>query len=68
MTRLRGRLELEEVPYTDADLDLLSKLRRVRNSVSHGESPEVADSTTIDQGVAIVARMLVWRVVGAIPD
>jgi hypothetical protein len=61
--RLERRLKRDAVQVTQEELELLDRLRDVRNDVVHGravESPPQRDD--INYGISIVARMLVHRI------
>ncbi|MFI0734632.1 hypothetical protein ACH4S9_37450 [Streptomyces sp. NPDC021225] len=60
--RFRRRIALDGAPVSQSDVDLLSKLRKVRNDVVHGRSPREPERHEVDQGVAIVSRILVHTV------
>ncbi|GAA3663432.1 hypothetical protein GCM10022420_047850 [Streptomyces iranensis] len=60
--RFRRRVALDGAPVSQSDVDLLSKLRKVRNDVVHGRSPREPERHEVDQGVAIVSRILVHTV------
>jgi hypothetical protein len=64
LVRLDHRLKEDGVPLGDDDRRLLfGKLRRARNDTAHGRA--VRDKPTRDEilrGIAIVARMLVYRI------
>jgi hypothetical protein len=63
--RLRWRLRRDGVRITNEELALLQKLRRARNKVVHGErisSPPTRED--VNQGIGLVARMLVQRIAG----
>jgi hypothetical protein len=60
--RFRRRVALDGAPVSQADVDLLAKLRKVRNDVVHGRSPSEPERYEVDQGVAILSRILVFTV------
>ncbi|MFE9031544.1 hypothetical protein ACFYOA_35705 [Streptomyces iakyrus] len=60
--RFRRRVALDGAPISQSDIDLLAKLRKVRNDVVHGRSPREPEKHEVDQGVAIVSRILVYTV------
>ncbi len=62
MVRLRVALEEDQVPYEDAELSLLQRLRHMRNDLVHGRSREAPSATDLRYAKAIVNRMLVYRV------
>jgi hypothetical protein len=61
-TRLRRRLAVDAVSITQDELDLLRRLRDVRNDVAHGRPVDPPTIDDITHGVGIVARMLVHSV------
>ena len=62
-TRMTQRLKRDGVPVSDSELVLLKRLRDIRNDVVHGRTPrKVPTREEINQGIGIVARMLVYRV------
>jgi hypothetical protein len=65
LARLRARLAEDSVPITDSEIDLLVQLRKVRNDVVHGRVATPPDDSVVKYGVAIVARMLVASMDGA---
>jgi hypothetical protein len=60
--RLRDALDDENVPVSDGEIDLLWKLRKLRNDVVHGRRSELPATEDVEYAVSIVARMLVYRV------
>jgi len=62
MVRLRVALDEDQVPYEDAELSLLQRLRGVRNDLVHGRSRETPSAADLRYAKAIVNRMLVYRV------
>jgi len=62
MTRLRAALVLDGVPFTDAELAHLWKLRRVRNRAVHGKATDNATTYDVRRAMSFVARILVQRV------
>ncbi|MEU6946117.1 hypothetical protein ABZ957_12930 [Streptomyces sp. NPDC046316] len=60
--KFRRKIALEGAPVSQNDIDLLSALRKVRNDVVHGRSPNRPKTHEVNQGVAIVARILVYSV------
>ncbi|WP_327390377.1 hypothetical protein OG728_20875 [Streptomyces microflavus] len=60
--KFRRRVSLDGAPVSQSDIDLLAKLRKVRNDVVHGRSPDEPEVHEVNQGVAIVSRILVFTV------
>jgi hypothetical protein len=52
----------EMVPISDGEVELLWKLRKLRNDVVHGRRSDVPAPEDVDYAMSIVARMLVHRV------
>jgi hypothetical protein len=59
--RLRAAVEAGGVPVSEAEFDLLSRLRRVRNPAQHGKERRLPDQHDLRRAWSIVARMLVYR-------
>src|SRR5207253_2853313 len=62
LMRLRTVLDIDAVPYHDGEIELLSRLRRLRNSVVHGRGRELPQAEDVEHATSVVARMLVYRV------
>jgi hypothetical protein len=62
LARLRAVLDIDAVPYDDGEIELLSRLRRLRNSVVHGRSRELPQAEDVEHATSVVARMLAHRV------
>ncbi|MFI7415137.1 hypothetical protein ACIBU0_41530 [Streptomyces sp. NPDC049627] len=60
--KFRRRVAIDGAPVSQHDIDLLSTLRKIRNDVVHGRSPEQPRNHEVNQGVAIVARILVYAI------
>ncbi|MEU8178804.1 hypothetical protein AB0C14_38570 [Microbispora hainanensis] len=60
--RLARVMDDDEVPITDEELDLLWKLRQLRNDVVHGRRSDLPAAEDVEYGISLVARMLVHRV------
>lgn len=61
MARLRELVERDALPVSEAELDLLAKLRRVRNDAVHGRDPVPPAPDVLDHATAIICRLLVER-------
>ena len=61
LTKLRTALSEDQVPYTEEEFELLSKVRRIRNDFVHGRSRSLPSDTDLRLVVAFVNRMLVHR-------
>ncbi len=62
MVRLRAALKEDDVPYVEEEISLLQKVRRARNDLVHGRSREAPSEADLKYAVAIVNRMLLYRV------
>ena len=49
------------MPIDDSELELLEKLRKLRNNVVHGRSSERPLTDDVEYATSIVARMLVFH-------
>lgn len=66
--KLAQRIRQEGVPVTEEELGLLKRLRDARNAAVHGRSRDKTPSRDeVHHGIAIVSRMLVYRIAGAAP-
>jgi hypothetical protein len=61
MARLRELVDQDALPVSDAELDLLAELRRVRNDAVHGRDAVPPPPDVLDHATAIVCRLLVER-------
>lgn len=62
MMNLRLALKEDGVPYTEDEFALLVKVRDTRNKFVHGKSPDVPSQDDVRRAIALVNRMLVYRV------
>jgi hypothetical protein len=62
MVRLKVALEEDGVPYKEEKLSVLQKIRRARNDLVHGRSREAPSEADLKYAVAVVNRMLLYRV------
>jgi hypothetical protein len=60
LARLRHRVAVDGVPITESEIDLLWKLRTVRNDLAHGTPTDAPSEDSVDRCVGLVARMLVF--------
>ncbi len=61
MVKLREALEEDGVPYSNEEFDLLRRVRDKRNDL-HGRSREAPSESDLRYAIAIVNRMLVYRI------
>jgi hypothetical protein len=61
MARLRELVDHDALPVSEAELDLLAELRRVRNDAVHGREAVPPPPDVLDHATAIVCRLLVER-------
>jgi hypothetical protein len=59
--QLMQALDDEAVPMTSGEVDLLWRLRELRNDVVHGRKSELPEAEDVEHATSIVARMLVYR-------
>jgi hypothetical protein len=62
MVRLRAALEEDGLPYKDEELSVLQKVRRARNDLVHGRSREAPSEADLKYAVAVINRMLLYRI------
>lgn len=62
MVRLKAALEEDGVPYSEEELPVLQKVRRARNDLVHGRSREAPLEADLKYAVAVVNRMLLYRI------
>jgi len=62
LIRLRKALDDDNVPIADGEIDLLWKLRNLRNGVVHGRKSELPAPEDVEYAISIVSRMVVYRV------
>jgi hypothetical protein len=60
LPRLKFRLQEDGVPINDAEIEILRRIRTVRNRFQHGESREWPDADDLSYSAALVNRMLVY--------
>lgn len=61
MARLRHLLESDGLPCSEAEIDLLVQLRRIRNDAAHGRQAEPPAPEVLDQAAAIASRLVVSK-------
>lgn len=59
--RLRVAIEADGVPVTESEIEVLSRLRKVRNPAQHGRESRPPDPDDLRRAWSIVARLLVYR-------
>jgi hypothetical protein len=62
MVRLKAALEEDGVPHKEEELSVLQKVRRARNDLVHGRSREPPSEADLKYAVAVVNRMLLYRI------
>jgi len=60
MARLRQAAELHRVPVEKEEVEVLGRVRKIRNEMEHGHPPSAPDLTDIDRAVALLGRLLVF--------
>lgn len=60
MAKLREAIRRDGVPLTDAEFDLLSRIRVARNGTVHGRSAQPPSNDDLDYAVSVVARLLLY--------
>lgn len=58
MARLREAARRDGARLTEAEIDLLHRVRRTRNRATHGKEAEPPGSAELDHAVSIVSRLL----------
>lgn len=59
--RLQAAIEADRVPMTAEDFAVLRRIRELRRKVGHGESREFASIDELGRAIAVVNRLLVYR-------
>jgi hypothetical protein len=62
LKRLRYVAETDSVPVTEAEWNALSRIRRVRNEFTHGDSRDLPAAADLRIAISVVNRMLIYRV------
>jgi hypothetical protein len=62
LVRLRNAMERDEVPFSDEEIEVLSRLREHRNDFVHGRTRADPASNDLELAKALVNRMLAFRV------
>jgi len=60
--RFKQAILNDGVPVTDGEIDLLQRLRRVRNNVVHGRESRLPAPEDVEYATSVVARLLIYRV------
>jgi hypothetical protein len=60
--RFKQAILNDGVPVTDGEIDLLQRLRRVRNNVVHGRESRLPAPEDVEYATSVVARFLIYRV------
>lgn len=61
LERLRRAIDEDAVPIVPSEIDLLWRIRLLRNNVVHGRSSELPQSEDVEYATSIVARILIYR-------
>lgn len=61
LARLRKQLDIDRVPIDEGEVEILVKLRKLRNDVVHGRQSVLPAAEDVEYGISIVARMLLFR-------
>lgn len=64
MARLRSLIESAALPCSDAEVDLLVELRRIRNRAAHGRVAEPPAPDVLDYATAIACRLVTAKLWG----
>lgn len=59
--RLRAAMDADDIPIDDGEVELLWRLRDLRNDVVHGRKTELPAAEDVEYATSIVARMVVHR-------
>lgn len=62
LDRLRHALTEDAVPYSEAEFDLLKRMRNARNDFVHGREVPLPNESDRRSAIALVGRMLMYRV------
>jgi hypothetical protein len=60
-TMLRNALAEDSIPVSDAEFELLFKVRRARNKATHGGQVDVPSDEELDHACSLLSRILVHR-------
>ncbi|WP_141743605.1 hypothetical protein [Streptomyces abyssalis] len=61
IVKFRRRVAIDGAPVSQSDVDLFVKLRKIRNDAVHGRSLSEPESSEVSQAVAVLSRILVFR-------
>jgi hypothetical protein len=61
LEQLMHALDVDAVPIATGEVDLLWRLRKLRNDVVHGRGTELPATEDVEYATSLVARMLVYR-------
>jgi hypothetical protein len=62
LARLSAVLADDQVPISGDEMNLLRRLRRLRNAAVHGHGGELPRPSELERAISIVSRMLVFRI------
>lgn len=61
MAKVREAVARDGVPITESEMDLLSRVRKVRNDAVHGRSADTPTTEDVDFAVSVVSRLVLHR-------
>jgi len=61
MARLRHLLERDGLPCSEAEIELLTRIRRSRNDAAHGRQTEPPAPEVLDQAAALTSRLVISK-------
>jgi hypothetical protein len=62
LIRLKKAIRDDNAPVTDTEVDLLQRLRKLRNEVVHGKRSQLPVPEDVEYATSVVARLLMYRV------
>lgn len=65
LIRLKAALEADGVPHTENELAVLGRIRKARNDLVHGRSRREPSDRDVMHAIAVVNRILVYRLARA---
>lgn len=61
MTRLRRALAEDDVPCSEVEFELITRMRKARNDLVHGRPRDMPDAHEHDLAIAPLGRILAYR-------